>query len=69
MGVHGAEEIYETAEQFSKLCLKEDKSLLWPESNAWTLTNLDSFWPGRVGDGDIKPAPSSATTATGCGRS
>lgn len=40
----GAEAIYEVAELFRQRCLKEGKSLLWPNEPVWTIENLDRLW-------------------------
>jgi hypothetical protein len=46
--VPGAEAVYEVADLFRQRCLVESQSLLWPDHNAWTLENLDSFWAAFV---------------------
>lgn len=37
------EMIYETFSNFTELCLIQDKSLLWPDEDAWTLENLEAI--------------------------
>lgn len=36
--------IYSLAEQFRERCVVDDRSLLWPSHQAWTLENLDRLW-------------------------
>src|SRR5215203_4099851 len=44
----GAEPIYEVADTFRTRCLREQRSLLWPEHQAWTRSNLDALWDAFI---------------------
>ena len=39
----GADAVYATANRFRERCLLSDSSLLWPESRAWTVANIDAL--------------------------
>jgi len=47
-----AETVYKVADLFRERCLKEQKSLLWPDKNAWTLDHLDALWDAFIGHPD-----------------
>ena len=36
----GKEDLYAIAEQFASLCIENDRSLLWPDKQVWTIQNL-----------------------------
>ncbi len=48
----GAEPVYRLADEFRKRCLVEKRSLLWPDSTAWTLGNLDALLAAFIGHPD-----------------
>lgn len=47
-----AEPIYKIANQFRDRCLASNRSLLWPNKEAWTLENLDQFWTAFIDNPD-----------------
>ncbi len=46
------EPIYDVASAFKSLCLNQDKSLLWPEKNVWTVENLNSLKESLIDNPD-----------------
>jgi hypothetical protein len=55
--VQGAEPVYEAAKLFQTRCLVDGTSLLWPDRNAWTLSNLNALWDAFVGNPDEGDRP------------
>lgn len=47
-----ADAIYDVAELFRQRCIVGDRSLLWPDERAWTVSNLQNFWDAFVGQPD-----------------
>lgn len=50
--VPGAEAAYAVAVQFRDHCLREGRSLLWPNERVWTLEHLDSLWSAFAANPD-----------------
>ena len=48
----GKAPIYDVASAFKSLCLTQDKSLLWPDNNVWTLENLNSLKESLIDNPD-----------------
>jgi len=49
----GKEAIYEAANAFRRRCLGEGRSLLWPQSRAWTPQALTVLWDAFIGRSDL----------------
>jgi len=48
--------IYDVVENFRDACLRDGKSLLWPEASAWSASTLDAFWRAFVENYDESKA-------------
>ena len=46
--VPGADAVYTVADQFRERCLKQSRSLLWPDIPAWTDANLIALWSAFI---------------------
>jgi hypothetical protein len=51
--LHTAAEIYAVAEQFRERCLKNGRSLLWPDDHVWTVENITALLDAFVGNPDV----------------
>ena len=40
---NGKQSIYDVADEFRNLCLTQNRSLLWPDPEVWSLENLNSL--------------------------
>lgn len=48
----GADAAYELADDFRQRCLGGGRSLLWPDDEVWSSSNLDEFWEAFIGKPD-----------------